>query len=103
AVIEDGKLLFAHDKARSKPLRPAEEYFLQAVTTIRSNRRSYAKSKPARIGETVSIGFGAPWVIYSEGLCASATTLANTAPTTLAANRRVSVACSNSGSARSFG
>jgi len=59
AVIEDGKLLFAHDKARSRPLRAAEDYFLQAVATIRANRRSYAKSKPPKIAESVSIGFGA--------------------------------------------
>jgi len=58
AVIEDGKLLFAHDKARRKPLRGAEEYFLEAIATVRANRRSYAQSKATRFPETVKIGFG---------------------------------------------
>ena len=46
AVVEDGKLLFAHDVARGEPLRPAEEYFLQAIETVRANQSSYARRKP---------------------------------------------------------
>ncbi|MCU1276378.1 MAG: ATPase, central domain protein [Bryobacterales bacterium] len=57
AVVEDGKLLFAHDKASGKPLRPAAEYFLEAIETIRSNRRNYARSRPARLTEVVKLGF----------------------------------------------
>jgi transitional endoplasmic reticulum ATPase len=59
AVIEDGKLLFARDKARGKPRRAAEDYFLEAIGTIRANRRSYARSKPTKFAEAVKIGFGA--------------------------------------------
>ena len=58
SAIEDGKLLFAHDIARSKPLRAPEEYFLEAIAAIRANRRSYARSKPARLTETIKVGFG---------------------------------------------
>jgi len=59
AVIEDGKLLYAHDKARGRLPRPAEEYFLEAIDTIRTNRRNYAKRKPTKFTETVRMGFGA--------------------------------------------
>jgi transitional endoplasmic reticulum ATPase len=57
SVIEDGKLLLAHDKTTGKPVRPAEEYFLEAVETIRSNRRSYSKRKPRPFGDEARIGF----------------------------------------------
>jgi ATP-dependent 26S proteasome regulatory subunit len=57
AVIEDGKLLYAHDKANEKALRPGEEYFLEAIEMIRKNRRTYARKKPLELGEVVEIGF----------------------------------------------
>src|SRR6185295_469963 len=37
SVVEDGKLMFAHDKANEKPLRQPEDYFLEAIETVRSN------------------------------------------------------------------
>jgi len=40
-VVEDGKVLFAYDKVRGLGLRPAEEYFLTAVRTVRDNKRCY--------------------------------------------------------------
>jgi ATP-dependent 26S proteasome regulatory subunit len=58
AVVEDGKLDFAHDAARGKTPRPAEEYFLHAIEMVRANRRNYARSKPPRLTEGVKIGFG---------------------------------------------
>lgn len=58
AVIEDGKLLFAHDKARGKPLRAAEEYFLEGISAVRANRRNYTRSKPMKFTEVVKVGFG---------------------------------------------
>ena len=58
AVVEDGKLLFAHDKASGKPLRPVEEYFIEAIETVRTNRRNYARRKPAQLGEALQFGFG---------------------------------------------
>lgn len=58
AIIEDGKLLFAHDKARGKTLRDSEEYFIEAIGTVRANRRNYARSKPMKFSEVVKVGFG---------------------------------------------
>jgi transitional endoplasmic reticulum ATPase len=59
AIVEDGKLLFAHDKANGKPFRAIEDYFLDAIRTVRANRRSYARSKPARPADTAQFGFAA--------------------------------------------
>jgi predicted AAA+ superfamily ATPase len=57
AVVEDGKLMLAHDRARGKPLRPVEDYFLEALETVRSNRRNYARRKPSPVAEEVKLGF----------------------------------------------
>ncbi|MGH9721149.1 MAG: AAA family ATPase, partial [Bryobacteraceae bacterium] len=57
AVVEDGKLLLAHDKVKGKCLRPPEEYFLEAIDTIRANRRRYAKPKRNPLVETAKVGF----------------------------------------------
>ena len=58
AIIEDGKLLFAHDKARGKAPRAPEEYFIEAIDTVRANRRNYARSKPMKFSEVAKVGFG---------------------------------------------
>ena len=57
AAIEDAKLLFAHDCAQAKPARPVEEYVLEAIATIRKNRRNYARRKPAARLDDGTIGF----------------------------------------------
>jgi predicted AAA+ superfamily ATPase len=57
AVVEDGKLMLAHDRARHKPLRPVEDYFLEALETVRSNRRNYARRKPSGVGDEIKLGF----------------------------------------------
>ncbi len=44
-LIEDGKLLFAYDRAQGHPTRPAVEYFLAAVETVRSNKERYAQAE----------------------------------------------------------
>jgi shikimate kinase len=44
-LIEDGKTLFAFDKARQRPLRPLTEYFLEAVATVRANKERYAQAE----------------------------------------------------------
>ena len=41
-LVEDGKALLAYDRARGLPLRPATEYFVEAVQTVRANKQSYA-------------------------------------------------------------
>ena len=43
-VVEDGKVLFAYDRARGLEQRPAEEYFLSAVGTVRDNKRCYEEA-----------------------------------------------------------
>lgn len=57
SVVEDGKLLYARDRASGRPLRSAEDYFLEAIATVRKNRRSYLRSKPSPLMETVKIGY----------------------------------------------
>jgi transitional endoplasmic reticulum ATPase len=41
-VIEDGMLLLGYDRARHKPQRPAVDYFVQAVESVRANKQRYA-------------------------------------------------------------
>jgi ATP-dependent 26S proteasome regulatory subunit len=57
AIIEDGKLLFARDQTTRKHGQPAEGYFLDAIATIRRNRRKYKKRRPAQLIEGHPIGF----------------------------------------------
>jgi ATP-dependent 26S proteasome regulatory subunit len=57
-IVEDGKLLYAHDRCTGTPMRAVDEYFLDAIATVRGNRRSYARSKPPRMTETIKMGFG---------------------------------------------
>jgi broad-specificity NMP kinase len=57
AVVEDGKLLFAHDKTRGRSLRAIEDYFLEAIATVRANRRSYGRRKAIRLEEPAPFGF----------------------------------------------
>jgi transitional endoplasmic reticulum ATPase len=59
AVVEDGKLLFAHDVASGKPVRPVEEYFLEAIETVRANQANYAKRKPLGLANGLTVGFAA--------------------------------------------
>jgi predicted AAA+ superfamily ATPase len=44
-VVEDGKALFAYDRARGVETRPAEEYFAAAVATVRGNKRLYEEAE----------------------------------------------------------
>jgi ATP-dependent 26S proteasome regulatory subunit len=44
-VVEDGKALFAYDKARAIAIRPVEEYFASAIGTVRANKRSYEEAE----------------------------------------------------------
>jgi ATP-dependent 26S proteasome regulatory subunit len=44
-VVEDGKLLYAFDRARGSSPRPAIEYFLEALGTVRSNKLRYAQAE----------------------------------------------------------
>ncbi len=44
-VVEDGKVLFAYDKARGIDPREAEEYFAAAIGTVRANKRTYEEAE----------------------------------------------------------
>ncbi len=44
-LVEDGKTLFAYDKARQRPLRSPTEYYLSAVETVRANKERYAAAE----------------------------------------------------------
>jgi transitional endoplasmic reticulum ATPase len=44
-LCDDGKNLFAHDLARGKPLRPVNDYFLDAVAALRENKQRYHKAE----------------------------------------------------------
>ncbi len=46
-VVEDGKLLYAFDRARSIAARSAIEYFLEALETVRANKVRYAQAEAA--------------------------------------------------------
>lgn len=56
-MIEDGKLLYAGDLATGAAPRSPEAYYLEAIETVRGNRRNYARSKPAKLVESVGYGF----------------------------------------------
>ena len=47
-VAEDGKVLYAFDRARKKPLRQATDYFVRAIAAVRENKKRYADAE-ARI------------------------------------------------------
>ena len=57
AVVEDAKLLFAHDVSTGTPTRPLEAYFADAITEVRTNHRNYGRQRPVRLGEPVKLGF----------------------------------------------
>jgi transitional endoplasmic reticulum ATPase len=44
-LVDDGKVLYAYDRARGRPLRPTIEYFLSAIDTVRANRQRYAEAE----------------------------------------------------------
>jgi transitional endoplasmic reticulum ATPase len=57
AVVEDAKLLFAHDVSTGTPPRPVEDYFLDAIREVHANHRNYSKKRPAAFAATARIGF----------------------------------------------
>lgn len=57
SASEDAKLLYAHEWAQGNALRGVEEYFLEAIATIKKNRRNYGRRKPAEHPGARKIGF----------------------------------------------
>ncbi len=44
-VIDDGKALYAYDRATKQPLKPISDYFVAAVETVRANKELYAAAE----------------------------------------------------------
>jgi transitional endoplasmic reticulum ATPase len=57
AVVEDAKLLWAHDSVSGVKLRSLESYFLEAMETVRANKRNYSRRKSAGMVEMGPYGF----------------------------------------------
>ena len=58
-LVEDGKALFAYDKAKGFPLKPPTDYFLEAAEFVRSNnqRLAAASAKAALRPQSDMAGF----------------------------------------------
>jgi hypothetical protein len=47
-LVEDGKILFAHDRARQRPLASdTTDYFLRAIETVRATRSAMPRPRLA--------------------------------------------------------
>jgi transitional endoplasmic reticulum ATPase len=44
-LMEDGKNLYAADRVREEPMKPATDYFLRAIELVRENRARYAEAE----------------------------------------------------------
>ena len=44
-LIDDGKILYAYDKSRNMTPRPATEYFLASIESVRANKTRYAQAE----------------------------------------------------------
>jgi predicted AAA+ superfamily ATPase len=62
ALMEDGKMLFAFDRAKMRPAKPATDYFLAAVETIRSNKQRYADAEARIHAQRRFEGVTPPWM-----------------------------------------
>jgi predicted AAA+ superfamily ATPase len=62
ALMEDGKMLFAFDRAKKRPARPATDYFLAAVETIRANKQRYADAEAKIHAQRRFEGMTPPWM-----------------------------------------
>src|SRR5207249_8561307 len=44
-TVEDGKAIYAYDKAKRVKLRPTSEYFMRAVEAVKENKERYAEAE----------------------------------------------------------
>lgn len=58
AVVEDAKLLYAQDVVLNAPSRPAEQYYLEAIATVRANGRRRSRRTSVRAAGATTFGFG---------------------------------------------
>ncbi len=57
AVVEDAKLQYAHDVKQAADPRPVEEYFIEAMETVRRNQADFARRRPCRLPGAAPVGF----------------------------------------------
>jgi len=57
AMVEDAKLLLAHDLANGRRPREVEDYFREAIHTIALHKKLYDMRKSSPLSETVRIGY----------------------------------------------
>jgi len=57
AVVEDAKLQYAQDLKSGREYRPVEEYFTEAIETVRQNQAEFARRRPCRLPGAVTMGF----------------------------------------------
>jgi ATPase family protein associated with various cellular activities (AAA) len=62
ALMEDGKMLFAYDRVKNRPPRPATDYFLAAIETIRANKQRYADAEARIHAERRFVDTTPPWM-----------------------------------------
>ena len=68
ALMEDGKMLFAFDRAKDRPPKPATRYFLDAIETIRSNKQRYADAEAKIQAQRRFADVTPPWARSSPDL-----------------------------------
>jgi predicted AAA+ superfamily ATPase len=61
ALMEDGKMLYAYDRARGLATRPPTEYFVSAIATIRANKERYAEAEAKIRMQRRFEGVTPPW------------------------------------------
>jgi hypothetical protein len=44
-MVEDGKAIYAYDKANHLEAQPTTEYFLRAITSVQQNKQHYAAAE----------------------------------------------------------
>jgi hypothetical protein len=59
-LVEDGKTLYAYDRAQERPLRSSTDYFLAAVETVRANKQRYADAESCAVVGPRSSHFPSP-------------------------------------------
>jgi transitional endoplasmic reticulum ATPase len=69
-LMEDGKILFAYDRAQNAPMRPSTDYFLQAIETVRANKERYAQAEAQASARTNSNPFAAFESMMMSGMSA---------------------------------
>src|SRR5207247_7797222 len=65
-LVEDGKAIYAYDKAKSLDLKEPTNYFLKAVEGVRENKRRYAEAEAQAALKPKSLMAGFPGFMMSS-------------------------------------